>query len=238
MTGSLPADGAAPAGTAGAHGGPAQTLCSQAGLNPRASTSPLVSVVTPTWQRRDLLFSRCVPSVVAQDYDAIEHIIVSDGPDPALRPELAPLLPAAVVRIEELPVHDPAARWGHWARLRGIELAGGEYITYLDDDDAFRPEHCRLLAAALDEHPDAGFAYGGLVIHSAGGSTYRIGADPPAFGHIGTPVMHRRGLLDVATWRQGEPTIDWDLVSRWLAAGIRYVAVDADTVDIWPGGGR
>jgi glycosyltransferase involved in cell wall biosynthesis len=190
-----------------------------------------VSVITPTWQRHDLLLNRCVPSVAAQDYPAVEHVIVSDGPDPALRDKLAGL---PGVRFEELPEHDPAARWGHWARLHGIELAKGEYITYLDDDDALRPEHCRLLAAALDENPGAGFAYARTIMHAQGGAYCRIGTDPPQYGQITVTLMHRRALLDVATWEQSEPTIDWDLVSRWLDAGVNYTSVGADTADIWP----
>jgi hypothetical protein len=50
--------------------------------------------------------------------------------------------------------------------------------------------------------------------------------------------MHRREVLGVATWEQSTPTIDWDLVSRWLAAGVGYVSVGADTVDVWPGAFR
>jgi glycosyltransferase involved in cell wall biosynthesis len=190
-------------------------------------------VVTPTWQRHPLLFGRCIPSVQAQDYPAVEHVVVSDGPDEELREKLGALaLPG--VRFAELPEHDPAARWGHWARLHGTDVAKGEYITYLDDDDAYRPEHVSVLAAALDAHPDAAFAYSRMIMHTQHGSC-RIGTDPPGYGQIGVPaIMHRRGLLDVATWEQSEPTIDWDLVSRWLDAGVRYTSVAADTVDIWP----
>jgi len=50
---------------------------------------PRVSVITPTWQRHDLLLSRTVPSVQAQRYPSVEHIIVSDGPDPELKDKLA-----------------------------------------------------------------------------------------------------------------------------------------------------
>lgn len=187
------------------------------------------SVITPTWQRHDFLLERCIPSVQAQDHPAAEHVIVSDGPDPELRDKLAALaLPGT--RFSELPEHDPAARWGHWARLRGIELARGEYITYNDDDDALRPEHCRLLAAALDEHPDADFAYSQMNLQGS-----IIGGEPPAYCQIGTPqIMHRRGLLAAATWEQSLPSIDWDLVERWLKAGARYVHVPAVTVDAWP----
>ena len=50
--------------------------------------SPLVAVITPTWQRTGLLLSRCIPSVQAQDYPRVEHIVVSDGPDPDLQGKL------------------------------------------------------------------------------------------------------------------------------------------------------
>jgi glycosyltransferase involved in cell wall biosynthesis len=204
-----------------------------------------VSVVTPTWDRHGLLLDRCVPSVQAQDYPKVEHVIISDGPDEKLREVFRSHIPPDrrqdirqgrrhPLWYYELPEHDPQARWGHWARLRGIELAAGEYITYCDDDDALRPEHCRLLAAALDANPDAGFAYARAVMHAQGGACCRIGTDPPAYGQISVMLMHRRELLDVATWRQGEPTIDWDLVSRWMDAGVGWVMADADTADIWP----
>lgn len=200
--------------------------------------SPLVTVVTPTWDRHDLLFGRCIPSVQAQAYPAVEHVIVSDGPDPLLAALLVTRSREGgfthLVRYCELAEHDPAARWGHWARLRGCELAKGEYITYLDDDDSLRPEHVAVLAAALDANPGAGFAYARTIMHVQDGSWCRIGTEPPAYGHISVSLMHRRELLEVATWEQSQPTIDWDLVSRWLAAGVGWVMADADTADIWP----
>jgi glycosyltransferase involved in cell wall biosynthesis len=190
-----------------------------------------VSVITPTWQRHDLLLSRCVPSVAAQDHPDVEHVVVSDGPDEVLREKLAGL---PGVRFEELPEHDPEARWGHWARLHGIDAAKGDYITYCDDDDSLGLNHALVLAAALDAWPEAGFAYGHVIMHTEENTWCRIGTDPPGYGHITVMLMHRRGVLDVATWRQGEPTIDWDLVSRWMDAGVGWVMTSADTAEIWP----
>jgi len=128
----------------------------------------------------------------------------------------------------------PAARWGHWARLRGLELATGEYIAYLDDDNAFRPGHLAKLAAALDADPSAGFAYSQIMMHN-GGSSYVVGVPPPAYGQIDTSaIMHRRGLLDTATWRDaGQLTIDWDIVERWLHAGAGWAHVPEVTADYY-----
>jgi hypothetical protein len=91
----------------------------------------------------------------------------------------------------------------------------------------------RLLVAALEE-TGADFAYPKMAVHGRG--EYVIGTDPPAFGQIDTSmIVHRRELLDVATWRwyPGIATIDWDLVSRWMADGATWVHVPAVTCDYY-----
>jgi glycosyltransferase involved in cell wall biosynthesis len=197
---------------------------------------PLVSVVTPSWQRHDLLLKRCVPSVQAQTYGNVEHVIVSDGPDD----ELGGLVfmldggPAPLV-YDCLPEHDPVARWGHRARLRGLELAKGDYIAYLDDDNAFRPDHVARLVAALEADPAAGFAYS-LIQMNGHGPAYIVGADPPFCGGIDTSaIMHRRALLETATWRDDgwQETVDWDLVARWMSAGVTWVFDGEITADYY-----
>jgi glycosyltransferase involved in cell wall biosynthesis len=198
---------------------------------------PLVSVVTPTWQRYEFLLGRCMPSAAAQTYGNVEHIIVSDGPDPELAERIARVTAwrGDSLRFEQLPEHDPAIRWGLHARLRGIALAKGEYIAYLDDDNAFRPEHISRLVAALEASPAAGFAYSRMQVNGRG-PAYVIGTDPPACGLIDTSeIMHRPALLEVATWQDDgqQETIDWDLVSRWMAAGITWVLDDAVTADYY-----
>jgi glycosyltransferase involved in cell wall biosynthesis len=196
--------------------------------------SPLVSVVSPTWQRHDLLLHRCIPSVQAQDYPVLEHVVVSDGPDPELLRKLPRhLKDAGNLWYEELPEHDPEAQWGHYARLHGLDLAKGEYIAYHDDDNSWHSYHVRLLVRALEAN-GADFAYGNMAVHGRG--EYIIGTDPPAEGQIDTSmIVHRRELLDVATWRwhPGIKTIDWDLVERWMAAGATWVHVPHVTSDYY-----
>jgi glycosyltransferase involved in cell wall biosynthesis len=53
---------------------------------------PLVSVVTSTWRRADVLMQRCIPSVIAQPYPNVERIIVSDRPDDELLGKLRSFL--------------------------------------------------------------------------------------------------------------------------------------------------
>jgi glycosyltransferase involved in cell wall biosynthesis len=162
--------------------------------------------------------------VQAQTHPAVEHVVVSDGPDVGL----AEQLPAGVV-FEALDEHDDDARWGHWARLRGLELAKGELIAYLDDDNAYRPRHLELLVAALEDNPDAAFAYSQMLVHPSGSV---VGTDPPVYCGIDTSIIvHRRELLDLGTWEPSLPTIDWDIVDRWMQAGAEWAFVGDVTVD-------
>ena len=201
------------------------------------SLPPLISVITPTWRRPGLLLNRCLPSVQKQDWPAVEHIIVSDGPDPELRAQLRqPRIEGRSSRwYLELPAHDPAVHWGHRARLYGIEYCSGSFIAYCDDDDALRPDHCVRLATALEAHPEAGWARSLMAVHGPSGSVTEFGTGPPSSGNVGTPMlMHRREILEYGTWGPASLTEDWDLVNRWVHACIPYVTVDAVTSDVWP----
>ena len=200
------------------------------------SPLPLVSVITPTWQRREMLLTKCIPSVQAQGYPQVEHIVVSDGPDPELAAQLQqPWLDGwRNLWYRELPEHDPERHFGHHGRAAGIEYSLGRYITYCDDDDVLRPMHCSLLAQALDKNPQAGFAVSRMLSHGPGGSSV-IGYGEIACGNVGTPmIMHRREILEHGTWDHASQYEDWDLVLSWINAGITWVRVEEETCDVWP----
>ena len=180
-----------------------------------------------------MLLDRCVPAVQAQDYPAVEHVIISDGPDPVLSRKTGWVPGPVELLYYELPEHQPEPNYGHYARAAGVERATGEYITYCDDDDSLRPAHCRLLAAALDADPEAGFAVSRMVSHHAHPTV--VGWGPLACGNVGSPmIMHRRGTLEYGTWGPPSWTEDWDLVEKWLDAGVKYANVNAETSNVWP----
>ena len=187
---------------------------------------PKISVITPTWQRARLLLTRCIPSVAEQDYDGeVEHVIVSDGPDETL---------ADVPGVVFLPDHRPAANRGIWARLAGTRLATGDLIAYLDDDNAWRRGHLRLLADAIGRE-DVSFAYSRALCRNGKiGKTWEIGCARPVFGQVDTSlIMHRAGLLETATWQPSGRPADWDLVDRWLEAGATWTHVPEITLDYY-----
>jgi glycosyltransferase involved in cell wall biosynthesis len=199
---------------------------------------PLCSIITPTWQRHERLLNRCIPSVQAQAYPRVEHVIVSDGPDPELATQITELAsgqafyhPVIFLQLEE---HAAERHWGHLARLAGIEKSTGEYIGYIDDDDALRPDHVSVLAGCLDADPETGWAYSVMESHNSSGAT-QVGFMPPSCGQLGTPmIMHRRETLQHGTWGPASSIEDWQLVGRWINAGVKYVHYSGVTVDVWP----
>jgi glycosyltransferase involved in cell wall biosynthesis len=191
-----------------------------------------LSVITPTWQRHDLLIGRCIPSVAAQTV-TVEHVVVSDGPDPELRDRLAGL---DVVYVEVAEHADDPCNYGARARNRGLEVASGDLIAYLDDDNAFRPQHVETLAAALDANPDRDFGYTRMYRH---GINDEVGGEPPAHGLIDSSIlMQRRDThLRFGLWPVPAPYhVDWELVRTWLEGGATWVFVPEVTVDYYPKG--
>jgi glycosyltransferase involved in cell wall biosynthesis len=191
------------------------------------------------------MMSRCIPSVQAQDYQGeMEHIIQSDGANPEVW--------ASIRLNEDMGVYQPfpinfmwqgksGDGYGARVRLKALERATGDYIGYLDDDDKYRPEHVRLLAQALDDHPECGFAYSCMVFHHSNGNVSRSGIQGPGkvYGTCGTPtILHRREILAIHTWGEPGPYEDYELVKGWIAAGIKHVQVETDTVDVWPSSER
>lgn len=204
----------------------------------------LVSVVIPTYNRNDILLGRSLRSVLAQTYRFLEINVIADGME---GPELADLtarLDGLDRRIrfynnprQEYP-DDPLQRWavlGLNARNRGLDVATGEWIAPLDDDDEWTPDHVEvLLRAARDEAAD--FAYGISEYHWPDGHQQRAGTWPPGYGALcdGSQV-YRNGLgyrYDPLCIERGFPE-DGDLWNRMVEGGVKFVFVPRVVLHYW-----
>ena len=95
---------------------------------------PIVSVVIPTLNRPHLVV-RAVRSALAQTLDAIEVIIVVDGPD-EVTIQVLRQIDDARVRVKPLPLHVGLGK----ARNAGVEEARSRWVAFLDDDDEWFPQ--------------------------------------------------------------------------------------------------
>lgn len=103
----------------------------------------LISVIIPTYKRYEDL-RKAAESSVNQTYPHVEVLVVADGPDPRSREAVAGLGPR--LTYYELEQNSgPAA-----ARNFGVERSRGEWLTFLDDDDAMMPERLDRQFTQLD----------------------------------------------------------------------------------------
>lgn len=93
---------------------------------------PFLSVIIPVYKVEDYL-NRCVESVLNQNFTDLEVILVDDG-SPDNCPKICDDLAQRDVRVKV--IHKQNGGLSS-ARNAGIEVAQGEYIAFLDSDDAW-----------------------------------------------------------------------------------------------------
>jgi glycosyltransferase involved in cell wall biosynthesis len=69
-------------------------------------------------------------------------------------------------------VHTPWTESLYAAWNRGVQMAGGEYVTNANTDDRHRSDALEVLSRALDEHPEACLAYAGYRLTHAENETF------------------------------------------------------------------
>jgi glycosyltransferase involved in cell wall biosynthesis len=112
------------------------------------NTSPQVSVIIPTFNRRDYL-PIALDSVLAQTYTDYEIVIIDDGSTDDTRDILAPYEQRIRYFYQE-------NRGIAAARNRGIEEARGTCIALLDSDDYWLPGKLACQVEGLEENPQWG----------------------------------------------------------------------------------
>jgi glycosyltransferase involved in cell wall biosynthesis len=92
-----------------------------------------------------------IESVLAQDHTPVEIIVVDDGSTDASGGIARSY--AAVHYIRQTNLGASAAR------NAGIAIAQGAFLAFLDADDSWMPNKCRVQLAYMLQHPDVGFSF-------------------------------------------------------------------------------
>lgn len=134
--------------------------------------SGLVSVIIPAYNAGGYI-AQAVESVLAQTYPSVECIVVDDGSTDDTAQRLEHYQDRIVYWRQEN--HGPAA-----ARNRGIEMACGEYIAFLDADDWWAPTKIADQKQVLEKYPSAGVVYTWAALTDEQGKIRSIWRDPHA----------------------------------------------------------
>jgi len=187
---------------------------------------PLVSVITPAYNRKWLVLT-AIESVLRQTAGRIEHIIVDDGSTDGTGQVIERVYAGALadgrLRYHRQPNRGPGA-----ARNTALELARGDFVTYLDSDDLFSSNHVAALLTPFQmDGSGVGVTYAGFIEEwrDARDQVTRRNVEPLREFHpveirmksrIPIMVMHRRELVDriglFDTDRLGLE--DWDFLVR------------------------
>ena len=96
--------------------------------------SPIISVLVPIYKVEAYL-QRCIDSVLSQDFEKYELILVDDG-----SPDRCPAI------VDDAARKDSRVKAVHKengglpsARLSGFQKAQGEFVVFLDSDDWLLP---------------------------------------------------------------------------------------------------
>lgn len=120
---------------------------------PSDASGPTVSVIVPCFNARPWL-AQCLRSVLDQDYEPIEVLVVDDASEDGSA-ELAASFGerVAVVRHSE-------RRGGAAARNEGFRRSTGEFVQWLDADDLLCPGKLRSQAQVLRDDAGIDVVYG------------------------------------------------------------------------------
>lgn len=125
-----------------------------------------VSIIIPVYNVAPYI-TRCLDSVTAQTYTDIECILVDDcGTDNSIQ------IAEQYIHEYKGPIlftilHHFENQGQSAARNTGIEVAKGEYIYFLDCDDAITQECIEILLGLAIKYPDADFVQGKTIRETA-----------------------------------------------------------------------
>ncbi|MGE5212423.1 MAG: glycosyltransferase family 2 protein, partial [Nitrospirota bacterium] len=118
---------------------------------------PLISIITPIFDTPVQRLEEAVGSVLVQAYENWELLLIDDG---STDPDLLRALPDLAGRDRRITLASLTKNEGiSAASNRGLELARGEWVTFLDHDDVLEPDALFQIAQLLQTQPDADLIY-------------------------------------------------------------------------------
>ena len=159
---------------------------------------PQFSIIIPVYRVEEYL-EKCVDSILAQTCQDFELLLIDDGsPDGsgAICDRYAAAHPNQVRAL-----HQPNGGAGA-ARNRGIELAQGDYLLFVDGDDWLAPNLLEDLSASIAATPADLYLFGALVERD---------------GKV-TGELHEELPADLPTHTKDAPQLFFGVMAPWNRA--------------------
>lgn len=201
--------------------------------------NPSVSVVVTTYNRepggfhfKKQFLRKALASVYDQTFQDWELIIVDDHSSDNTEKYCRKLL-RSDKRINYIRLDTNSGAHSHPKNVGSLAARSG-LIAYLDDDNWWEKDHLQALKKALDETPNASFAYCDRIIHAQGrkpGFPKSLDWHPSLLSEINyidtSDIMIRASALrEVGGWDETlKKFADWNLLVRLSKMGLWAVHV-------------
>jgi glycosyltransferase involved in cell wall biosynthesis len=189
----------------------------------RETELPLVSIITPSLNQGGFI-EAAIESILAQDYPAIEYLVVDGGSTDG--------------SLDILRRYGERVRWicepdaGQADAInKGVRMTRGEVLAWLNADDLYAPHAVSRAIRALQAHPEAALVYGHAELIDCEGRLIEACAYVEPFNlrrliHYGDFIMQpatffrREAFLDVGGLDTSlHYCLDYDL---WIKLALRY----------------
>ena len=192
-------------------------------ISPAPATAvppPDITVIICTYNRFRLL-PRAVRSLSLQTITRWEAVIIDDGST-----DNTPEYAASLVDIDRRFRYFRQPNSGLTiARNAGLMKATAPWVTFLDSDDEYDPEHLELRLRAAQNHPDTDLFYGGVKV--VGGPDFVPDLHDPTRSiplsecYIGgTFVLKRTTALEMGGFHRPDYGNDYNLAQRALQSRV------------------
>lgn len=139
-----------------------------------------ISIVIPVFNV-ELYIKRCLESVTNQSYSEIECILVDDCGNDNSMEIVNHFIDNYNGPVEFVVIHHQKNKGLSAARNAGINISKGEYVFFLDGDDAIMPFCIELLVSLAKRFPTADFVQGNTVQEQGCVPNYCFASKVPDF---------------------------------------------------------
>ncbi len=154
----------------------------------RGAEHPLVSVVIPLYNGAGYI-AETLTSIERQTLTGVEVIVVDDGSGDA-GPDAVRAHPVGAILVEQSHLGVAVAR------NRGLALARGRWIAFLDQDDLWHPTHLERAVHWLEQHAGERIVFAREHAFSVADEADRLQAMDQAVGGWASLLVGREHTLD------------------------------------------
>ncbi len=189
-----------------------------------------VSVIIAVFNRPERL-KRALNSLLKQTFKDFEIIVIDDGSNK----HLCNILEIYYSKFASLKYVRHSNRKTPLSLNTGIRLASGKFVTFLDSDDEYKPEHLEIRIKYLKKNPDTDILHSTADIIGEEKDFYVPDMNNPGkLIHlnnciIGATIFARKEIFEILNGFKNFYGYDFDFIRRAKRKKLKITKIDSPT---------